>query len=72
MNRYRRMRYERGLTLDMLACESGVSKSTLMRLELDREYTPNATTAKRLADFYGVTVAEFLGVCDCGCERRAA
>jgi transcriptional regulator with XRE-family HTH domain len=61
VNRYRLMRFERGLTLDQLSEATGVSPRTLLRLERDQTM-PAATTAKALADFYGLTVAELLGL----------
>ena len=46
----------RGVTLRLLAEATGVSKATLIRLERGGE--PHATTAKRIADFFGVQVTD--------------
>lgn len=62
MNRFELMRYERGLTQQEVAEGAGVSRPTVMRLEQLREPKPTVRVAKALADFYGMTVAEFLGL----------
>lgn len=68
MNRYERMRYERGLSRADLAEKTGLHRNTLMGIENGTVERPAAATAKALADFYGITVAELLGVD----ERSAA
>lgn len=60
MNRLALLRYERGLTLSQVAEGAGVHIRTLNKAE-DGD-TPTAPVAKRLADFYEVSVAEVLGV----------
>jgi transcriptional regulator with XRE-family HTH domain len=63
MNRFERLRFERGLTLGQVADGSGVSMSTVIRLERNGQ-KPGAATAKALADFYDIPVAELLGLED--------
>lgn len=67
MNRFELLRYERGLTREAVAAASGVNTQTLKRLENDDTERPSAPTAKALADFYEMSVAELLGI-----EREAA
>jgi len=63
VNRYRLLRYERGLTRSEVAGGSGVPERTIRDLEHpERERPPSAPIAKALADFYGMSVAELLGV----------
>lgn len=63
MNRYKLMRYEAGLDRPVVSQETGVPVRTLRHLESEKEgYTPSPATAKALADFYGKTLPEFLGV----------
>jgi transcriptional regulator with XRE-family HTH domain len=69
LNRWALLRYERGLTLTEVADGSGVSTSTLKRLESD-DKRPNAPTAKALADFYGLSITELLA--DPDPETKAA
>lgn len=54
-------RYEAGLSIDDASTKSGVHARTIYRIERG-ETKPSAATAKSLADAYGVTVAELLGV----------
>jgi transcriptional regulator with XRE-family HTH domain len=58
MPRIRQLRYERGLTQADVAQGSSVSARTLTALENGAQ--PSALVAKRLADFYEVTVGELL------------
>lgn len=58
MNRFGRLRYERGLTLREVAEGSGVSMSTVIRIEGDQK--PGAATVKSLADYYKVQVSDLL------------
>lgn len=67
MNRYELLRYERGLSRVEVAESAGVPLNTLVRLESGGTTRPSAPTAKALADFYEITVAELLGV-----EEKAA
>lgn len=62
MNRLKLLRYERGVELTEVAEAVGVNRQTLGRLEAGSTVQPNASTAKALADYYGLTVAELLGV----------
>lgn len=62
MNRYELLRYERGLTRNEVAEQSGVPLRTVRALENGQSNRPSAPTAKALADFYGITVAELLGI----------
>jgi transcriptional regulator with XRE-family HTH domain len=54
-----RLRFERGLTAAAVAQGAAIAPMTLRAIEEGRE--PSAPVAKKLADFYGVTVAELLG-----------
>lgn len=65
MNAARLARYEAGLTILEAAQDAGVSERTIRRLEDGQQ--PSAPIAKNIADAYGITVAELLGV-----EPRAA
>jgi transcriptional regulator with XRE-family HTH domain len=69
MNRWELIRYQRGLTHREVAEGSGVSLSTVIRLERN-DQKPGAATVKALADFYVVSVAELLAEPDS--DRRAA
>jgi transcriptional regulator with XRE-family HTH domain len=61
MNRFKALRYERGLTIIEVARGAQVSRPTLYDLEREGAELPSAPIAKKLADFYGLTVAELLG-----------
>lgn len=61
MNRYQRLRYEKGVTIAEISRVSGVSRPTLSRLE-DEDREPTAPVAKALADYYGLTIQQLLGV----------
>lgn len=60
----RALRMNRGVTLARLSKETEVSVRTLIRLENGETTSPNADTAKRLADFYGVAVTDMWPVDD--------
>ena len=64
MNRLKLLRYERGVDLTEVAEATGVTRQTLGRWEAGSTVQPNASTAKAIADYYGITVAELLGVED--------
>lgn len=60
MNRRELLRYERGLTATEVCQSANVSRPTLASFERGEMVT--APVAKALADFYGLTVAELLGL----------
>lgn len=60
MNNAKRLRYEKGLDAPQVALGTGLSVQTIYRIEEGRN--TSAPTAKKLADFYEVTVAELLGL----------
>lgn len=55
-------RYEAGLTVEDAAARTGVHERTIRRIENGEISNPSAPIAKSLADAYGVTVAQLLGV----------
>ncbi len=55
------MRYERGLTIGQVAEGAKLSRPTVRSVELDPT-TISAPTARALADFYEISVAELLGI----------
>lgn len=59
LNRWALLRYERGATIAEVAAGARISVRTIMRLEAEGK-SPNARTAKALADFYGMSVADLL------------
>lgn len=63
MNRYKRIRYEAGLTISEVSRGSGVSRPTVTSLE-ESDKVPSAPVAKALADFYGVSVQQLVGPSD--------
>lgn len=67
MNRLTLLRYERGLTQQEVSAGSGVPLPTIKRLETGDTVRPSAPTAKALADFYEISVADLLGI-----EKQAA
>lgn len=56
MNRLRSLRFERGVTIETVSSSTGLSRHTVMRLESGA--SPQAPTAKAMADFYGCKVTE--------------
>lgn len=62
MNRLRLLRFERGLKMEDVAEGTGLTRQTLRRLESGETGEPSAATAKALADFYGVSVSDLLGL----------
>lgn len=62
MNLFKLLRYERGLTIGEVASGAGVSRPTISALEAAEQPKPSAPVARALADFYGISVAELLGV----------
>ena len=53
--RLKDLRVERGLTLEQLSAETGISKSALGKYEAGRTY-PNLETAAALADIFDVSL----------------
>lgn len=62
MNAIRRLRFERGVTQRAVADATGLDRTTVIRLENSATPRPTATVAKALADYYGVTVDQLLGL----------
>lgn len=62
MNRFELLRFEKGLTRVEVAAGTGVKQRTLRAIETGQVSRPSAPVAKALADFYGMSVAELLGV----------
>jgi transcriptional regulator with XRE-family HTH domain len=64
VNRFKQLRYERGLTQQQVANGSGVSLSTIIRLERTdgKPLKPGAATVKRLAGFYGLKVTDLVPI----------
>lgn len=60
-NNVRALRTQRGLTLDVLATRSGVSKGMLVQVEQGRT-NPSVTTLTRISSALGVTVARLVEV----------
>jgi transcriptional regulator with XRE-family HTH domain len=58
--RVRDLRAERGLTLDGLACRSGVSRAMISKLERG-EKNPTLVVAAKLAEGLGVTLSQLAG-----------
>lgn len=50
----------RGITGGKMCTDIGISKSTLTDLKSGRKKTINLTTADKIADYFGVSVAEFM------------
>ena len=57
-NRVKELRVERGWTLEELSSKSGVSRSTLSKLERDQA-SPTYDVIQRLAKGFGLSVVEF-------------
>lgn len=64
----RRLRGERQWSLDQLATRSGVSKGMLVQIEQART-NPSIGTLCRVADAFGVTLAELVALTDGGAVR---
>lgn len=58
-SRIRQLRQERGMTLDQLAAQAGISASHLSRLERDQA-EPSFTVAAAIAERIGVSLSELL------------
>lgn len=59
--RLRALRRERGLTLEEVAERSGVSRSALSKIERG-EINPTLVLMTKVADAFGITVAQLIGV----------
>lgn len=60
MNRVKKLREDNDLTMQKLANETGIGKSTIASYE-SRGVTPKPDKAQKLADFFNVSVAYLLG-----------
>jgi putative transcriptional regulator len=60
-NRVRELRTEAGLSQDALAEQLGVSRQTVISIEVER-YNPSLTLAFKIADQFGTTVEEVFRV----------
>ncbi|MGH6968239.1 MAG: helix-turn-helix domain-containing protein, partial [Stellaceae bacterium] len=58
--RIRFMRHQRGTTLERLAAASGLTKSFVSKIERGVA-VPSISTAMKLAQSFGITVAQLLG-----------
>lgn len=58
MSRLRRLRFEKGMTINEVAEKAGISRATVMRLEAGS--SPTARVARALADAYGVSVDDLM------------
>lgn len=61
MNPAKLARYEKGLGIEAAAAAAGLNARTVRRIEKG-EVEPSAETARALADAYGITVAQLLGL----------
>ena len=59
-SRLREKRHEAGMTREVLAVRSGISVSTLLRLENDRTSNPRVALLEAVAAQLGTTAAELL------------
>lgn len=60
--RLKNLREERGLTLAHIAAQTKLSKAYLSELEHGNATNPTLDALKRLADAFGVTVADVVGL----------
>ncbi len=58
--RLRNPRTEKGMTLPELADKTGLSKGFLSQLENEQQTNPSLDTLKKIADVFGITLAELL------------
>lgn len=59
-----------GITGSKLCTETGISKGILTDLKMGRQKGLSATTAQKIADYFGVTVGYLLGEEDASTEAR--
>ena len=69
--RLKDLRVERGLTLEQLAGETGLSKSALGSYESEDYKDISHHAINRLADFYGVTADYLLARTETKCHPNA-
>lgn len=62
MNTFERARYNAGLRIKDAAKTSNVHERTIRRLEDGSIEKPSAPVAKALADVYGITIEQLLGL----------
>jgi transcriptional regulator with XRE-family HTH domain len=60
MNRFARLRFERGLTQQEVADGAHISRATVIRLEQQRHPKPTAVVLSALARFYRVPISDLL------------
>ena len=58
-NRLRKMREKRGLSIEELSRETGISYGAIIALEHGKTKNPTLQTALALAKFFGVPVEQF-------------
>ena len=63
MNRVKELREKNGLTMQKLADETSIGKSTIASYE-SRGVTPKPDKAQKLAEYFNVSVAYLLGYID--------
>ena len=59
MNKLKKIREEKGLTITELARLSKVTRQTIYRLENEEDGVVNSKTLKALADALGINIADF-------------
>ena len=59
MNKLKKIREEKGLTITELARLSKVTRQTIYRLENEEDGVVNSKTLKALADALGIKIADF-------------
>lgn len=59
MNKLKKIREEKGLTITELARLSKVTRQTIYRLENEEDGVVNSKTMKALADALGINIADF-------------
>ena len=57
-NRLKELREERGISQEKLSEMSGISRTTLSKIENDEEANVNTRTIAKLADVFGVEPSE--------------
>lgn len=62
-DRLKKLRKEKGMTQEELAQKFNTGKASISHYESNRRF-PDASTIKKYADFFGVTVDYMLGITD--------